>query len=277
MLLLGPASGRLIVGSGNLGYDGYASPGELWHVFAYSDDRPQHLNEFAAARSFIDGLASRQLLDPPVVELLHTAWGEATWLPEAPTVPASDLQQPRSSPHRRNFVTLSPIPSPSWSRTRHFHDADCAALQELITTFEPKQVRLLVTDATSADPATIAQTLGGGTADHRTRSGERRTGGVYPRQVGALDPPAPETLLTGSANLSRSALLRSSSDRQHRDRRGLPGSREPSTSLYAHLQRKPVNDVSIARHQLSGEHRRDASRRVPPPGRVVESARRRHR
>ena len=57
MLLLGPTAGRLIVGSGNLGYDGYASPGELWHVFAYSDEQPQHLNEFAAVRALIDGLA----------------------------------------------------------------------------------------------------------------------------------------------------------------------------------------------------------------------------
>jgi hypothetical protein len=51
ILLLGPSNGLLIVGSGNLGYEGYAAPGELWHVFAYSEDSPQHLNEFASARS----------------------------------------------------------------------------------------------------------------------------------------------------------------------------------------------------------------------------------
>ena len=154
MLLLGPASGRLIVGSGNLGYDGYASPGELWHVFAYSDDQPQHLNEFAAARSFIDGLASRQLLDPPVVELLHAAWGAATWLPQAPTAPAticSNLDRPLIEQLR----DLAPDPVTELVAHAPFHDADCAALQELITTFEPKQVRLLVTEATSADPAAI--------------------------------------------------------------------------------------------------------------------------
>jgi len=100
MLLLGPESGRLIVGSGNLGYDGYASPGELWHVFAYSDDQPQHLNEFAAARSFIDGLASRQLIDPPVVELLARCVGQGNMATPGANSTPDDLQQPRSSPHR---------------------------------------------------------------------------------------------------------------------------------------------------------------------------------
>lgn len=245
MLLLGPASGRLIVGSGNLGYDGYASPGELWHVFAYSDDQPQHLNEFAAARSFIDGLASRQLLDPPVIELLHAALGAATWLPQAPTAPAticSNLDRPLIEQLR----DLAPDPVTELVAHAPFHDADCAALKELITTFEPKQVRLLVTDATSADPATINRTLGGDTNRiiELVQVKDEPAAYIHAKWVHLIHPDT-ETLLTGSANLSRSALLRSSSNGNIEI--GVVSTRPAGTfdSLYAHLQRKRVNDVSL--------------------------------
>ena len=244
MLLLGPASGRLIVGSGNLGYDGYASPGELWHVFAYSDDQPQHLNEFAAARSFIDGLASRQLLDPPVVELLFTAWGAATWLPQAPTAPAticSNLDRPLIE----QFRDLAPDPVTELVAHAPFHDAECAALQELITTFEPTQVRLFVTDATSVDPAAIKRTLGGDTKRiiELVQVKDEPAAYIHAKWVHLIRPDT-ETLLTGSANLSRKALLRASSNGNIEI--GVVSTRPVGAfdDLYSHLQRKRVNDVS---------------------------------
>ena len=244
MLLLGPASGRLIVGSGNLGYDGYASPGELWHVFAYSDDQPQHLSEFAAARSFIDGLASRQLLDPPVLELLHTAWGTATWLPEAPVGPTTIYSNlDRSLIEQLRDLALGPVTE----LVAHapFHDADCAALQELITTFEPKQVRLFVTDATSADPAAIERTLGGGSKriTELVQVKDEPAAYIHAKWVHLIHQDA-ETLLTGSANLSRLALLKSSSHGNIEIGVVSTGPVGAFDSLYAHLQRKRVNDVS---------------------------------
>jgi hypothetical protein len=244
MLLLGPASGRLIVGSGNLGYDGYASPGELWHVFAYSDDQPRHLSEFAAARSFIDGLASRQLLDPPVAELLGTAWGASTWLPEAPIGPTTICSNLDRSliEHLRDIA-----PGPVTELVAHapFHDADCAALQELITTFDPKQVRLLVSDATSADPAAIERTLGGGTKriTELVQVKDEPAAYIHAKWVHLIHQGA-ETLLTGSANLSRSALLKSSSNGNIEIGVISTGPIGAFDSLYAHLQRKRVNDVS---------------------------------
>jgi hypothetical protein len=258
VLLLGPASGRLIVGSGNLGYDGYASPGELWHVFAYSDDQPQHLSEFAAARAFIDGLASRQLLDPPVVELLHTTWGAATWLPPAPAAPAticSNLDRPLIRQLRDR------VPDPVASLVAHapFHDADCAALHELIAIFNPCQVSLLVTDATSADPAAIKQALGGD--PKRTieliRVRDEPAAFVHAKWVHLIHPDT-ETLLTGSANLSRAALLRSSSAGNIEI--GVISVGPPGTfdGLYAHLQCERVNDASALSISYHGSNEDDA-------------------
>lgn len=243
-LLLGPTSGRLIVGSGNLGYDGYASPGELWHVFAYSDDQPEHLSEFAAARSFIDGLAGRQLLDPPVVELLPIAWSAATWLPTAPAAPAticSNLDRPLIEQLR----DLAPAPVTELVAHAPFHDEDCAALQELITTFKPGRVNLLVTDATSADPASISRTLAGNTNRiiDLVQVKDEPAAYVHAKWVHLIHP-GTETLLTGSANLSRRALLLSSSNGNVEI--GVVSTGPPGTfdGLYAHLQRKRVNDVS---------------------------------
>ena len=245
MLLLGPTSGRLIVGSGNLGYDGYASPGELWHVFAYSDDRAQHLNEFAAARSFIERLASRQLLDPPVVELLHAAWGAATWLPPAPTAPAT-IHSNLDRSLIEQLRDLAPDPVTELVAHAPFHDADCAALEELITTFDPERVRLLVTEATSADPATIKRTLGGyaNRIIELVHVKDEPAAYIHAKWVHLIHPDT-ETLLTGSANLSRSALLRSSSNGNIEI--GVISTRPAGTfdGLYAHLQRERVNDVSL--------------------------------
>ena len=58
--------------------------------------------------------------------------------------------------------------------------------------------------------------------------------------------PDTETLLTGSANLSRSALLRSSFNGNIEI--GVVSTRPAGTfdGLYAHLQRKRVNDVSCS-------------------------------
>jgi hypothetical protein len=244
MLLLGPASGRLIVGSGNLGYDGYASPGELWHVFAYSDDQPQHLNEFAAARSIIDGLARRQLIDPPVIELLHTAWGAAAWLPQAPTAPAaicSNLDRPLIEQLR----DLAPGPVTELVAHAPFHDADCAALRRLIATFKPGQVRLLVSDATSADPDAIKRVLGGDTKriTEIVQVKDEPAAYIHAKWVHLIHPGS-ETLLTGSANLSRWALLQSSAAGNIEIGVVSTGPARTFDGLYAHLQRKRVNDMS---------------------------------
>jgi hypothetical protein len=256
LLLLGPARGLLVAGSGNLGYDGYASPGELWHVFAYSDDQPQHLSEFAAARSFIDTLASRHMLDPPVVELLPTVWGAAAWLPEAAAGPAticSNLDRPLIEQLRdlaRGPVTEMVVHAP-------FHDAECAALQELITTFRPARVKLLVTHATSADPAVIKRTLGSDTKRivELVRVKDEPAAYVHAKWVHLIHLDT-ETLLTGSANLSRSGLLPSSPNGNIEIGVVTTGRAGTFDGLYAHLQRERLSDVSALgiSYQGTGEN-----------------------
>jgi len=244
MLLLGQSEGRLIVGSGNLGYDGYASPGELWHVFAYSDDQPAHLAEFAAARAFIDGLASRELLDPPVVELLQTSWDEATWLPPALAEPASI----RSNLDRALIQQLQEFVSePVTDLITHapFHDSNCEALQALIAAFDPQRVTLLLTSATSADPDSIRRVLGDGPGRSIELVQVRAEPAAYIHAKWIhLVHRHSETMLTGSANLSGRALLRPLSSGNIEIGVISTGPLGAFSTLYDHLEKQPVADVS---------------------------------
>jgi hypothetical protein len=207
ILLTSATEGLLIVGSGNLGQDGYASPGELWHVFAYDDDRRQHLAEFMTIRGLLDGLTESRTLDPPASEILRLVWSRCPWLPESNHIPATV---------RHNLeVSLADqlAAEVSWdveelTAYAPFHDPDCAALSELIERFRPRRLRLLIRGDTSVDADQLSGVLS--TAQdfelaHVEISDEPRDY-LHAKWV-HLRGAEREALLTGSANLSRSALL----------------------------------------------------------------------
>lgn len=246
MLLVGPDVGRLIIGSGNLGYDGYASPGELWHVFSYSTNDAQHLNEFAAARRFLDDLASRELIDPPVVELMQTAWGTATWLPASETGPPAVISNLERSLVDQ-LAELAPAGVRELATHAPFHDEDCAALEKLITTFNPSLVRLLVTNATSANPAAIERVLGQvrSTAIELVEVKDEPATYIHAKWVHFIHHDDSETLLTGSANLSRSALLKSSATGNIELGVFSRGPRGSFDVLYSHLARHRIASPSL--------------------------------
>lgn len=259
--LLGPSSGLLVVGSGNLGYEGYAAPGELWHIYAYSDERPEHLQEFAAARAHVDGLAQRGLLDPPVVELLQTAWSQSPWIPPSPESPSallSSLEDPIIEQLRAE------VDGPVDELIAHapFHDADCEALRTLIERFQPKRTRLLLTDATSADPASIQNVMSDAPRPVLERVQVKSEPGAYihAKWVHLIHGDS-ETLLTGSANLSRTALLRSATNGNVELGVITHGGKGAFNSLYAHLERSKIGDPASLKISYQGA----------PPGDTVET------
>ena len=163
-------------------------------------------------------------------------------MPAGPATICSNLDRPLI----RQFHDAAPGPVTELVAHAPFHDADCAALQELITAFEPTRVRLLVTDATSADPAASSGRW------KVARSGlvelvqvkDEPAAYIHAKWVHLIHPDT-ETLLTGSANLSRSALLQSSSGGNVEIGVISTGPAGTFDGLYAHLQRKLVNDVSL--------------------------------
>jgi|GEM_PF-2676053 len=244
ILLLGPTSGLMIVGSGNLGYEGYAAPGELWNVFSYSDEAPHHRDEFAAARQYIDALGEKGLLDSPAFQLIDSAWGESIWLEPSPrtlTATVTNLKRPiieqlheAASEPVEELIAYAP-----------FHDADCVALQRLIDIFNPKLVRLLLTRNTSADPSAIERVLASAARSRVEEVQIKDDPGAYIHAKWVhLIHSRSETLLTGSANISRSALLRTAANGNLE--MGVISTREPRAfeGIYSYLKQKTVDDVA---------------------------------
>lgn len=250
--LLGPSNGLLVVGSGNLGYEGYAAPGELWHVYAYNDEQPQHLQEFAAARAHLDGMVQRGMLDPPVVELLQTAWGQSPWIAPAPASPSS-VRSNLSRPIVDQLRDVVTEPIDELVAHAPFHDADCAALLTLIERFQPKRTRLLLTDATSADPASIQRVmqLAPGPIIERVHVKAEPGAYIHAKWVHLIHG-ASETLLTGSANLSRTALLRSAANGNVEIGIITVGARGSFDSLYSHLERSEIDDPASLKINYQG-------------------------
>lgn len=258
--LLGPSSGLLVVGSGNLGYEGYAAPGELWHVYAYSDERSEHLREFASARAHIDGLAQRGVLDPPVVELLQTAWGQSPWIPPSPDSPSA-LRSSLDVPIIEQLRAEVDGPVDELIAHAPFHDADCAALRALVEQFQPKRTRLLLTDATSADPASIQNVMRNapGPVIERVQVKSEPGAYIHAKWVHLIHGDS-ETLLSGSANLSRTALLRSAENGNVELGVITHGGRGAFDSLYAHLERSEIDDPASLNISYQGV----------PPGETVD-------
>ena len=242
IMLLGPREGLIMAGSGNLSQDGYATPGELWHVYAYSDDRVSHLTEFASARAFVDGLRQRGALDPPTGELLDTVWGEAPWLPNQPEAPG----QIRHNLHSTLLDQLqSEVTWPVEKLTTYapFHDADCAALAEVIKRFNPQKLRVLVSRKTSVDLNKLKFALSPHTDSEMVliEVADDESTYIHAKWIHLVGRTA-EVLLSGSANLSRSALLKGAATGNIEIGIISHGKRGEFSELYGPLTQSTVND-----------------------------------
>lgn len=209
ILLANATTGLLLVGSGNLGPEGYASPGELWHAFAYEESRPEHLSEFTSVRGLIEGLASRGALDPPTQEVLREVWSRSAWL----TLPGQELSTVRHNlevPLAEQLAAEVNWKVEQLTAYAPFHDSECRALAWLVDRFKPRRLRILIRGDTSVDADRLNSVL---TAQPNSKC----------MRVVVTDDPATylhakwvhlegtknEALLTGSANLSRPAMLNS--------------------------------------------------------------------
>ena len=244
ILLTNETAGRLLIGSGNLGQDGYATPGELWHVWEYGDADPQHLPCFSAFRHLVDGLSRRSLTDAPVNELLDQVWSDASWITDAIDA---------SSPVRHNLdqalieqlAAAAPHKVKELTVYAPFHDADCAALSELINRLSPARVHVLLSEATSIRASALGKILlplGKRGRVSMVRVANDPSTYIHAKWVHVVGVSS-ELLLTGSANLSRAALLRSSD--QGNIELGVLQTRGAGefADLYAPLRLTAVSDI----------------------------------
>jgi len=214
VLLTNPEGGRLLVGSGNLGWQGYASGGELFTHYEYTikdPDAGERLNPFLAAwefvqelvtRGYVTGHSARQRLDH-LYE--HTPWlyqkPVGNWQPVRHNLDVSFFEQIKTligEQPVRELRVLSP-----------FYDREVIALARLLETFTPERAILLVQPRhTSVDPNALQKMLDR-FPNCQVQVCTSKNEGTYLHAKLYLFKLANRTIcLQGSPNLSQVAMLR---------------------------------------------------------------------
>lgn len=158
ILLLDDSRGRLLVGSGNLGLNGWGSGGELFTTYDYSPSDPSHDHAFYACREFLDGLAQRDLIDEFAKAYLEEIWAGTPWL-----APTGQIRQ-SSIRHNLSTVLMDQLIS-EVARYGHaddlvlfapFFDPHGKAAAALLRALAPTSATLLIQPKkTNVDPAVL--------------------------------------------------------------------------------------------------------------------------
>ncbi len=210
ILLTNPERGRLLVGSGNLNWQGYASGGELFTQYEYTADAPAGLNAFLAVRELIEGLVERRYISAPAEKRIRHLWEKTPWLFQSPT---HEWQPVRHNLQRSFLDQLQQVvgdePVEELWVLSPFFDKELVALERLLTVLSPQKSFLLMQPGcTSVDPKALRATL--------DRYGDRCQSYAFSKgddspyvhaKLYLLRLPDRAICLQGSPNLSQVAML----------------------------------------------------------------------
>jgi hypothetical protein len=210
IMLANPERGRLLIGSGNLGWQGYASGGELFTQYEYSADHPQALNAFLAVRELVDGLLACRYVSPSAARRIRHLWEQAPWLFQSPQ---DDWQPVRHNldhsflDQLQQLIGAEPVEE-LWVLTP-FYDRRAVALERLLSVFKPDQATLLMQAGyTSVEPAALHDVLDRFGSRCRVRSFSKGTDSPYVHaKMLVLKLSNQAICLQGSPNLSQVAML----------------------------------------------------------------------
>ncbi len=269
ILLTSPKRGRLLVGSGNLGWQGYASGGELFTAYDYdaeADDGTQKINPFLDARAFIETLIHRGYITGAMAQMRlrhlfeNTRWfyrsAVGDWHPVRHNLTTSFLQ------HIREVIGDNPVDE-LWIASP-FYDKKAKALKRLLKTFAPKKTALLVQPGqTSIDPS-VLQTVLNTMPQCEVRVAQRRAndGSADNTYLHAkfylFKLPKKAVCLQGSPNLSQVAMLKTAPEGNIELANLLTGTRKAFDYLLDALIIEPPT-----RHIKALDLRFDASNSTP--------------
>lgn len=145
LLLIGEKSGRLFVGSGNLGVAGYAGTGECFTLYEWnSGASKESALPFGAVRELVDKISERDWIDDFTKSRCRSFWTAASWIPDTGG---------QSSPvvHNANMPILDQLitrignqPVVEIIATAPFHDRQSSVISRLFKELKPEKFRLLV-------------------------------------------------------------------------------------------------------------------------------------
>lgn len=190
----------LLVGSGNLSYSGLDAGREVFTTFT---------SETSEGRAAISGWHAwmRELLDRLDDPLLRRRFSDLhTHLPTLPS-PGGGFVHNLHDALLGQFVDAAPTPVQTLLLTAPFFDTDLQAVGELLRVLQPEQVELFLADRSKIDGAklqALAEAAPGRFRLHRYE----QAAFVHAKLAGAIGPDGQGVLLSGSANLSNAALVR---------------------------------------------------------------------
>lgn len=214
ILLTNEEKGRLLVGSGNLNLEGYASGGELFVCYEYGPDAQDALSAFQEISNLLQILIRREYLSLRLAQqrieylLEHTLWlsnqSNSDWRPVRHNFQQSfmeQLQEAIGSEQVEELWVLSP-----------FYDQEATALRRMLELFRPQRsVLLMQPEYTSADPTAIDSVLqqfnSSSTECEVRRFGVGRQHPYYHAKLYLFKLATRAICLQGSPNLSQAAML----------------------------------------------------------------------
>lgn len=212
ILLTSETQGRLLIGSGNLSLQGYASGGELFTQYEFTEDLAQPPAALGAFWAFVRGLRERGLLDKAATGYLERFADRAPWLQRpGQTEPTVWHNLDQALLDQLVAVVDGESVEELWVLAP-FHDRRAAALDELFARLKPARMKVLLQPRrTSVDPATLSNLLDAGTVSFLAVGEGNRDPYLHAKLI--LVHTADRAIcLQGSANLSQVALLRPASN-----------------------------------------------------------------
>ena len=269
ILLLAEDRGLLAVGSGNLGLDGYASQGECFTTSQWSEEHPQHLHAFVAAKDFLDEMTTRLLVDEVVKPRLQQVWRDAPWIYGAVSEVTSTVRHNLEQPLLDQFIDLiDGRPVRELVVHAPFYDHRCRALSELIDRTQPQSLQVLLQERiTSVNPSRLSKVLSEAPSQVEVRAVQAHERGTILHAkfvVARLN--SSDVCLQGSPNMSTPALVQN----------GLTGNIEIANLLegtpgdFDHLvsdlnvSADPVNVSALGLSLSQGEDESDDDDYTPP-------------
>ncbi len=210
IMLTNAEEGCLLVGSGNLGLQGYASRGELFTRYEYNVEQQETLAAFRIAIQLVEGLGSRGFISDAAIRyfrrmLTATPWlyksTDESWRPVRHNLLQSFIDQlvgEVGDEPVEELLILSP-----------FYDEEAVALAELLERLKPAQCTLLVQDGvTSVKPEALRRVIDASTAQCQVRvfSGMEEPNEYFHAKLYLLKLADRAICLQGSPNLSQVAM-----------------------------------------------------------------------
>lgn len=245
ILLTNAQKGRLLIGSGNLNLRGYASGGELFTQYDYSDEFPQQLNAFLSVREMLDEILNLGFVRGQATRRINVLFEKTPWLmktsngaerPVRHNLKRSFLEQLKDEVGNRpveELVVLTP-----------FYDEELVALKTLVKSFNPARITLLVQPGrTSVDPIALQKVLDPQWSIKPFGRGKDKP--YYHAKLFLLKLADQTICLQGSPNLSQVAMLLKVPQGNIEAANLLIGTEDYFTSLLAELDiEQNVTDLS---------------------------------